>query len=85
MQRNLGFIETLPGFLGHVVFESIGGPTRFNLVTIAVWESAEAIEAAVAKVRDYYQRIGFDVQETLARLGVEAEIGNYSAPAALQA
>jgi hypothetical protein len=35
-------------------------------------------------VRDYYQSIGFDVQETLARLKVAAEIGNYNAPPELQ-
>jgi heme oxygenase (mycobilin-producing) len=85
MHRNLAFLETLPGFLGHVVFEKNGGPTDLNLVTIAVWESAEAIEAAGAKVREYYGRIGFDVQETLARLRVRAEIGTYAVPANLQA
>lgn len=84
MHRNLVFIEKLPGFLGHVVFEKTGGPTNFNLVTIAVWESTEAIEAAAAKVREYYRSIGFDVQETVTRLGVRAEIGNYRAPASLQ-
>lgn len=85
MQRNLAFVETLPGFLGHVVFEKTSGPTSFNLATIAVWESAEAIGAAAANVREYYRSIGFDVQETLARLGIKAEIGNYEAPAGLQA
>lgn|GEM_PF-1465460 len=85
MQRNLSFIEKLPGFLGHVVFEKTGGPTNFNLATIAVWESADAIEAAGAKVREHYQNIGFDVQKTLARLGVKAEARNYDAPAGLQA
>src|ERR1700745_2268266 len=46
MRRNLAFLETLPGFLNHMVFEKTSGPTTFNLVTIAVWESAEAIAAA---------------------------------------
>ncbi len=39
MRRNLTFIRTLPGFLGHVVFEKRGGPTAFNIATIAVWEN----------------------------------------------
>jgi hypothetical protein len=39
MRRNLAFLETLPGFLGHVVFERTSGESAFDLVTIAVWES----------------------------------------------
>ncbi len=78
MQRNLAFIETRPGFLGYVVFET-GGPTSFNIATIAVWESAEAIEAAGGRVREYYRSIGFDAAEALTRLGTKAEIGNYCA------
>jgi heme oxygenase (mycobilin-producing) len=52
MRRNLAFIATLPGFLGHVAFEKAGGPTIFNVATIAVWESRQALEAAGAAVRD---------------------------------
>ena len=84
MHRNLAFIETLPGFLNHMVFEKTDGPTGFNLVTIAVWESAEAIAAAGEKVRAYYQRIGFDVQSLLTRLGITASLGYYNAPPAIQ-
>ena len=84
MQRNLAFISGLGGFLGHVVFEKTDGPTSYNIATMAVWESADAVEAAGGQVRDYYRRIGFDVQETLTRLGIKASIGNYSAPPQLQ-
>jgi hypothetical protein len=59
MQRNFVFIQTLPGFLWHLVFEKASGPSTFNIVTIAVWESPEAIEKAIAAVRAYYERIGF--------------------------
>jgi heme-degrading monooxygenase HmoA len=84
MRRNLAFLETLPGFAGHVVFEKDGGPSTFNIVTLAVWESEEALENAGTQVRAYYQSIGFDPPAQLARWGVEAEIGNYSAPPDLQ-
>jgi heme oxygenase (mycobilin-producing) len=79
MQRNLAFIGTLPGFLGHVAFEKSGGPTVFNVATIAVWESRQALDAAGVAVRDYYQKIGFDMPATLARLGIKAELGNFHA------
>lgn len=84
MRRNLAFLQTLPGFIGHMVFEKTNGPTTFNIVTIAIWESQEAITAAGDKVHAYYQRIGFDLRAMLVRLGVTASLGYYHAPVALQ-
>lgn len=84
MRRNLAFLETLPGFLGHVVLEKTGGPSAFEIVTIATWESRDALERAGAAVRAYYARIGFDVQASLARWGARAELADYRAPLALQ-
>lgn len=83
MHRNLAFLETLPGFLGHVVLEKIGGPSGFETVTIATWESRDALERAGIEVRAYYARIGFDVQSSVARWGARAELGSYRAPPAL--
>ncbi len=84
MRRNLTFIRTLPGFLGHVVFEKRGGPTAFNIATIAVWENKEALDKASVQVGAYYQKIGFDTSSALARWGVKAEVGTFSAPSKLQ-
>ena len=80
MHRNLAFIATQPGFMNHLVFEKTDGPTTFNLVTVAVWESREAIAAASSEVRAYYERIGFDMPAVLARLGITASLGYYRAP-----
>lgn len=84
MHRNLAFIETLPGFMSHMVFEKTSGPTTFDIVTVAVWESPEAIAAAGERVRAYYRSIGFDMPATLARLGITASLGYYRAPPTLQ-
>lgn len=84
MRRNMAFIGTLTGFLGHVVFEKVGGPTTFNIVTIAQWESKEAIEQAGEAVRAYYKKIGFDMPAMLARWGVKMERGEFMAPPTLQ-
>src|SRR5215471_17800755 len=65
MQRNFEFIQTLPGFQWHLVFEKTSGPSTFNIVTIAVWESPEAVERATADVRAYYARIGFNPPEAM--------------------
>ena len=77
MQRNLAFIQTLPGFVGHLVFDKASGPSSFNIVTIAAWESPKAIEKAIRAVRHYYEDIGFNPSEATARWGVAAEIGEY--------
>jgi heme-degrading monooxygenase HmoA len=84
MDRNAAFLETLPGFLGHIVFEKTSGPTQFDIVTMAAWESPEAVAAAGERVRAYYQSIGFDLSATLARWGATASIGVYRAQAALE-
>ena len=84
MHRNLAFLEQQPGFLHHMVFEKTSGPTSFDIVTIAVWESPQAIEAAGEKVRAYYKSIGFDMPAMVARLGITASLGYYRAPPELQ-
>ena len=84
MRRNLTFLQGLPGFRGHVAFEKMGGPTTFNIVTIAVWESKEALDKAGEQVRAYYKTIGFDRPAMLARWGVRAELGNFNAPRGMQ-
>jgi len=80
MRQNLAVLETLAGFRGHLVLEKAGGPTAFNVVTIAAWESSSALEQAGVAVRAHYQKVGFDMPATLARWGVKAELGNFCAP-----
>jgi quinol monooxygenase YgiN len=84
MRRNMDFIRTLPGFLGHVAFEKRTGPGRFDLVTVAAWESAEAMERASVAVRAHYQTIGLDLPALLTRWGVTMERGDFAAPERLQ-
>jgi heme-degrading monooxygenase HmoA len=84
IHRSLTFLETLPGFMSHMVFEKTTGPTTFNMVTVAVWESPEAIAAASEKVQAYYKSIGFDPTAVFARLEIKASLGYYCAPLALQ-
>jgi heme-degrading monooxygenase HmoA len=77
MRRNMAFIEALPGFRGHLVLEKTGGPTAFNVVTIAAWESSESLDKAGVEVRTYYQKIGFDRSAALARWGATDEQGTF--------
>lgn len=79
MQRNEQFLATLPGFRGHAALELTSGTTSYNLVTFAVWESEDAMRSAGDRVREEYQRIGFDMHGAIARWGVTASIGGYRA------
>jgi heme-degrading monooxygenase HmoA len=79
MKRNLVFIEKLPGFHGHYVFEKTSGPTTFDVVTVAVWENDEALERAGVEVREYYRKIDFDPRTAIARWGAKGELGNFRA------
>jgi heme-degrading monooxygenase HmoA len=84
MRRNMAFIRELPGYLGHVAFEKRSGPAGFDLVTVAAWESAAALEQAGVAVRAYYQRLGLDLPAALARWGVTVVRGDFTAPGRLQ-
>ena len=71
------FLRILQGFVRDSVLEKTGGPDEFNLVTIAVWHDAEAIEAAKEAVISRHEEIGFSPHETFARLGIKADLVNY--------
>ncbi len=72
------FIKTQPGFIQDFIFEQTGGPGAFNFVTVVVWESADALDAARQAVTAKYREIGFKPNELFDRLGIEADLANYS-------
>jgi heme-degrading monooxygenase HmoA len=76
-KRTRQLFRTLPGFVQGYLLEQTGGPGAFNVVTIAIWESAEAIETARKAVIARHEAIGFDPQEILARLGIKADLATY--------
>lgn len=66
-----------PGFIRDALLEQVSGPGKFNIVTVAEWESQAAIDTARAAVMNAHAESGFNVQETIVRLGIEADIANY--------
>lgn len=72
------FIRIQPGFIEEFVFEQTGGPGEFNFVTVAVWESASALDTARQAAAAKYREIGFKPAELFDRLGIEADLANYS-------
>ncbi|MBB6408048.1 antibiotic biosynthesis monooxygenase [Mesorhizobium sangaii] len=65
------------GFVQDFLLEQFSGPGEFNLVTIVEWESQAAVDRVVPIVKAEHARAGFNPQETIARLGVRADIANY--------
>lgn len=86
-RRNRAFIRTLPGFRGDALFvrtqPSGAASGAFDVATIAVWASADAIAAAKRQVAAYYQNIGFDLAAMIERTGITLERTICSAPAEL--
>jgi len=68
-----------PGFVADVVLEQSSGPGKFNFVTEVEWESQSAVDAAKTVVAAAQAQRGFSPQETLARLGIEADLAYYKA------
>jgi heme-degrading monooxygenase HmoA len=66
-----------PGFIQDFLLEQPLDENTFALATVVEWENASFIEGARAVVKEMHQKIGFNAQETIARLGIKAELGNY--------
>jgi len=65
------------GFVQDFLLEQFSGPGELNIVTIVEWESQAAVDKVVPIVKAAHERIAFNPQETIARLGVKADIANY--------
>jgi hypothetical protein len=73
MNYNRDFIKNLPGFLGDAAYERAGENGNIICVTIANWESEEALNQAKIAVQAEYQRINFNPAELLTRLNITME------------
>jgi heme-degrading monooxygenase HmoA len=73
------FLRTLPGSRGDHLLERQEPDGRFRIVTLAIWDSREALARAKDAAQAHYRATGFDPQALLTRLGIEADLGHYSA------
>ncbi len=79
LQRTHKVIQAQPGFIQDFIFEQISGPGTFNFITMVVRESADALNAAKQRVTAHHAATGFNPHELFARLGIQADIANYTA------
>src|SRR5712671_1954893 len=77
VRRTHTFLKEQQGLLKAFVLEQFSGPDEFNIVTTVEWASQETFENASVVVTARYREMNFNPQETLARLGIKADLANY--------
>ncbi|MCW9705511.1 antibiotic biosynthesis monooxygenase [Aliifodinibius sp. 1BSP15-2V2] len=78
LRKNPNIIKKLPGFIKHEVYQRRDESGNLICMTIAEWESAEALENAKKTVKAAYEEENFDPAEMFERLGITADRGVYS-------
>ncbi|MEW9806617.1 antibiotic biosynthesis monooxygenase [Mesorhizobium sp. ZMM04-5] len=71
-------LRTQDGFIRDLLLERPGDAGASVIVTLVEWDSRETVERVVPVVRAAHARMGFDARETMARLGISAEMGTYA-------
>lgn len=79
MRINRVFIRTLPGFIGDAAYEYTDGDDNLICVTVAQWESRDALNKARETVQGEYRKQEFDPAAMFKRLNIVADRGIYSA------
>jgi hypothetical protein len=67
------------GFLQDFLLERPGEDGATIVVTMVEWDNQETVDRVVPIVQAEHWNMGFNPKETIARLGVKAEIGIYQA------
>ena len=78
MNINRSFIKNLPGFIEDAAYEYTDAHGNLICVTVALWESGEALAKAKEAVQAEYRKQGFDAAEMLRRLNIVVDRGIYT-------
>lgn len=78
MHINMDIIKKLPGFIDHTIYERVDDIGKFEVITIAVWESEIALKKAKENVQLAYKQQGFDMARFFERLNISMERGEYT-------
>ncbi|ATL46258.1 hypothetical protein COR50_03210 [Chitinophaga caeni] len=78
MALNREMIKKMEGFEGDTIYKFSSGDTT-QLITVAHWRDAAALEQAKNKVIASYQAEGFDMPAQLKAWGIQMERGIYKA------
>jgi len=78
MNINRNLIKNLQGFVEDNVYERVDEQGNLIVVTVAVWESDEAIKKAREAVQAEYKKQNFNMPEMLKRLNITIDRGIYA-------
>jgi predicted ester cyclase len=78
MHVNRNFLKNLPGLIRQDAYEYTDHDGNLICVTVAEWESKEAIDKAKEAVQAEYKREGFDMPGMLKRLNITIDRGIYT-------
>jgi steroid delta-isomerase-like uncharacterized protein len=75
---NRNFIKKLPGLIEDAAYEYTDNDGNLICVTVALWQSAEALNSAKEAVQAEYKKQGFDAPAMFKRLGITVDRGIYT-------
>ena len=78
MSINRDFIKKLPGFITDAAYVHTDDNGNLICVTVAQWESKEAMNKAREVVQAEYKKQGFDMAEMVKRLNITVDRGVYT-------
>jgi heme-degrading monooxygenase HmoA len=78
VKQTHSLLQTQPGFIRDTLLEKPATDEEFIVVTLVEWQDRESLEKARDLVESEHRREGFNRQEFMAELGVEAEIGTFT-------
>ncbi|HLZ86878.1 MAG TPA: antibiotic biosynthesis monooxygenase [Puia sp.] len=78
MKINRDFIKKLPGFIRDVAYQHPDGNGNLVVITIAEWESMDAMNKAKDAVQTEYKREGFNPAEMMQRLNITMDRAIYT-------
>lgn len=78
MEYNRNLIQQLPGFIKDAAYIQPDENGSIICITVAEWQSKEAIQKAKKAVQEDYARTGFDLKGMIERLGITIERGEFS-------
>ena len=77
VHRTHELLRTLPGFVQEQLLEQDSSSEACRIVTLVEWSGADALESARAEVMKFRAREGTDPRQLMARLGVQADLGEF--------
>jgi predicted ester cyclase len=78
VQINRNFIKKLPGLIEDAAYEYTDSDGNLICVTVALWQSQEALNKAKEAVQAAYKKEGFDAPAMFKRLGITLDRGIYT-------